>query len=260
MNTQVRENYGIPLVSVIMPAHNSEKYIRQSIQSVQNQTLKNWELLIIDDASRDDTVQIILGFSQNDPRIKLHINKTNKGTAWCRNYGMKISTGKTVAYLDSDDIWYPDKLERQLTLLEQKSADLVYCSYGYIDEDGMRSQSYFLVPETASLEKMLKQNVIGCSTVMLTKEIATQYYFSRQFYFEDFVFWLSLLQDGKQMYGITDVLVDYRIRKNSRSNNKLMCAKNRWHVFREFSGFSRMKSLYYMVQYAIAGIRKYLSI
>ena len=248
-----------PLISVIMPAYNSAKYIEQSIKSVQGQSYENWELLVIDDASSDETTVIIKDLAKEDCRIKLHVNDSNQGTAWCRNYAAQISQGEFVAYLDSDDIWYADKLGRQLSVLAKSDVDLVYCSYGYIDEAGVRSPKIFRVPEQVTLKQMLKQNVIGCSTVMVKKAVAAQYRFSSQYYLEDFVLWLSMLKDKKQLYGLTDALVDYRIRKNSRSNNKLLCAKHRWTVFREFLKFSRLKSMYYMVQYATAGIIKYIN-
>ena len=248
------------LVSVVMPAYNSAKYIEQSIRSVQGQSFENWELLVIDDASTDQTAQIVLDLAAQDRRIKLHVNDANQGTAWCRNYAAQLSQGDVVAFLDSDDIWHPGKLERQLRFLEKTQADLVYCSYGYIDESGIKSSKSFRAPGQATFKQMLKQNVIGCSTVMIRGTLAKQYSFPPQHHFEDFIFWLSMLRDGKQLYGMQDVLVDYRIRKHSRSNNKLLCAKHRWFVFRDFLKFSRLKSMYYMAQYALWGIIKYINI
>ena len=196
MNEQILQTDRTPLVSVVMPAYNCAKYIAQAIVSVQDQSLKDWELLVMDDASGDETASIVLELAKADPRIKLHTNPTNMGTAQCRNRAMQISRGQYIAYLDSDDIWHPEKLERQLARMKQSQADLVYCAYGYIDEDGIPSSKRFDVLEQTSIRQMLIRNVIGCSTVMVTKEIAQQYRFSSQYHFEDYVFWLALLKEG----------------------------------------------------------------
>lgn len=249
-----------PLVSVIIPAYNSACYIRQTVRSVQAQSLKDWELLVIDDASCDETARIVLDMAREDPRIRLLTNSANMGTARSRNYGVQNSKGTYVAFLDSDDLWRPDKLRRQTELLETGKADVVYCTYGYMDEDGRNDPNAFRVPQQTDLEQMLKENVVGCSTVMLPRELALQYPFTKQFYFEDYVLWLSLLKAGKRFYGITDVMVDYRIRKNSRGSNKLRCAGYRWHVYRSFMEFSPVKSLYYLLQYGFSGVLKHAEI
>ena len=260
MKEQVSEYSREPLVSVIMPAYNSAAYIHRAITSVQNQTMPDWELLVIDDASTDETAWLVHILAKEDPRIKLHTNVVNKGTADSRNLGMELSRGSFIAFLDSDDIWHPQKLEQQIAFALQKHADLVCCAYDYINVNGKRSPGFSQIPKQITLEQMLQNNVIGCSTVLITREIAAQFRFSSQYHFEDYVFWLSMLQSGKQLYGITDVLVDYQIRKNSRSNSKLLCAIHRWRVYRQFLGFSQIKSFYYLIRYTAAGIRKHLSV
>ena len=154
-----------PVVSVVMPAYNAEKYIEEAIHSVQAQTMTNWELIVIDDGSKDKTGGIIRGIAKKDCRIRYIKNETNVGVAKTRNTGISISRGQYVALLDSDDLWYPEKLEKQLVLAEESDADVVYCSYVLVNEMGEKCGRDFLVPETITLDGMLKKSVISCSTI-----------------------------------------------------------------------------------------------
>lgn len=150
-----------PLISIIMPAYNAEKYIGAAIVSVLSQTYKNWELLILDDCSSDHTVEIAESFTTIDSRIQLLRNPKNIGVAKTRNYGLYISKSKWSALLDSDDVWHQDKLEKQLAIAQSSDADIIYCSYSMIDENA-EHLSDFIVPETASYDTCSKR---ACSVV-----------------------------------------------------------------------------------------------
>lgn len=243
-----------PLVSVVMPSYNSEKYISEAIQSVIAQTYENWELLIIDDGSTDSTANIVKQFSDVDSRITLYSNSKNIGVALTRNKGMDLAKGSWIALLDSDDVWHKDKLEKQLELAQH--GDILYCSYALMDEDG-RYLSDFLVPEMTSYDAMLRESVLSCSTVLLRRQILDGHRFSAAYYHEDYVFWLELLKAGYKAVASRDILVEYRIVKGSRSNNKLKSAKNRWLIYRKTEMLSIPKAVNAFVAYAIHGMVKH---
>lgn len=257
MQINCNEQYNAPIVSILMPAYNSEKYIKQAIQSVIGQTMSNWELIVIDDQSQDSTRQIVDAFAQEDSRIHLYVNKHNCGAAKSRNRGFDLCRGCYVALLDSDDIWYPTKLEAQLKAAEKDNADIVYCSYAIIDENGQKHCNDFIVPTTTTLEAFLKRSVISCSTAFLRKNIVEHYRFPQEYYHEDLAMWLQLLEDGMNAVGVQDVLAAYRVRSDSRASNKIQVAKRRWKVYRSFMRMSWIKSAYYFVQYAFIGAVKY---
>src|SRR5690606_16903121 len=149
------------LVSVIMPAHNAAGFIAESIRSVQQQTYFNWELLVIDDASRDGTSQIVEELRAEDPRIKLHILPTNQGAGFSRNIGIKAATGKYISFLDADDLWKPHKLERQLRVMQQENVQVCFSSYELIDEEGNHLQKQIKALKFLPFKKLKKANYIG---------------------------------------------------------------------------------------------------
>lgn len=246
-----------PAVSVIMPAYNSEKYISAAINSVLGQSFANWELIIADDCSSDRTVEIVNGYIRKDKRIKCLLSDKNTGASHRRNLALSECKGKYVAFLDSDDVWHYDKLEKQVALAEESSCDIVYCSYALIDENGNKSHADFIVSEAADLNSMLVRNEMSCSTVLLKRSVADKYRFNSKFYHEDYVFWLQLLIDGYKAVGIAEVLADYRVIAGSKSHNKFRSAANRWSIYRKFLHIPLFKSLILMAEYTASGISKY---
>lgn len=246
-----------PLVSVIMPAYNAEKYIEQAIRSVQKQTVRSWELIVVDDRSTDKTAEQIRRLAAEDMRIIPVYSETNHGAAESRNIALRQCRGEFVALLDADDVWHPQKLERELERARETDADLVYSSYAMIDEQGTRCFSDFIVEESTDLQSMLNCNTIGCSTVLMKAKVLEKRPFVTDFYHEDYVMWLSLLQAGCTAVGVRDILVDYRVARGSRSFNKLKSAKNRWRVYRDYLKLPLIPSVKAMVGYAINGLKKY---
>ncbi len=245
-----------PMVSVIMPAYNAGSFIAAAIQSVLNQTVMDLELIVIDDGSQDDTLRIVRETAMADLRVRCCPNDRNMGTACSRNRGLELSRGQYVAFLDSDDIWRPQKLEMQIRQMEASGADLVYSSYAVMDEEGKQCRD-FLVPGTIDLEGLLKENVIGCSTVIMRRALAERFRFRTDYYHEDYVLWLQMLQEGCKMAGVREVLVDYRFYLGSRAGNKLASAHRRWMIYRKYLNLSMGKSLWYLAHYALAGVKKY---
>lgn len=245
-----------PLVSVVMPAYNAEKYIDEAISSVISQTYTKWELLIIDDCSTDGTAKIAERFASQDSRIHLLRNLQNMGVARSRNRGINIARGEWIALLDSDDAWREMKLEKQLAVAESTNADIVYCSYSMMDETSAHL-SDFIVPETTSYNDMLKESVLSCSTVLIRRSALQQHRFSTEYYHEDYVLWLELLKSGYRAAASREVLSDYRIVRESRSNDKLKSAKNRWLIYRKTEKLPLLKSILVFAAYAVNGILKY---
>lgn len=247
----------VPAVSVIMPAYNCERYIEKAVRSVLTQSFKDFELIVLDDGSSDNTKEIVRCLAKEDGRIVFLENECNMGVAATRNRGLDISRGKYIALLDSDDIWCETKLERQIAKLESERADICYCSYAIIDADGEKIKRDYKVPETVGLNRMLRENYIGCSTVVISREALGNYRFLTDFYHEDYVLWLELLQNGAKAVGCRETLAQWRLIKNSRSFNKKRSAAHRWRIYTDYLHFSRLKSAWLFVFYTLNGIKKY---
>lgn len=246
-----------PLVSVLMPAYNGENYIEKAVRSVLAQSLSDWELILIDDCSLDGTWEIACRLAQEDGRIRLYRNGQNLGPARTRNYGLDLCRGAYVALLDCDDLWYPEKLEKQVALAKVTEADIIYCGYAIVDENGRRQCRDFTVPESTDVAATLVQSVISCSTALLDKRIAEQYRFPVDYYHEDLALWLQILGDGRKAVGIPEILAQYRVHPQSRACEKWKVARRRWKLYRSMLGMSVGKTAYYFLQYAWEGIRKY---
>lgn len=247
-----------PLISVIMPAYNAAQYIEEAIRSVMDQTLTDWELLVIDDCSADETCSVVERLTEEDSRVRLICREENSGgAAKVRNQGIDQCRGDYVAFLDSDDIWLPGKLLAQLEMLQQAGADLCYTSYAVIDSCGNPAKPDYLVPEQTDFESMLRENVIGCSTVLLRRELAQKYHFNTDFYHEDYILWLQLLKDGCRAAGCTQVLTKWRYIETSRSFNKVQSAKNRWKIYRDYLKLPLLKSAGVFCSYILSGLKKY---
>jgi len=244
------------LTSIIIPAHNASGIIEKSVSSALAQSAGDMELIIVDDASIDATIQAVKAMQAKDPRIVLLKNETNQGVAETRNKGIATATGKYIAFLDSDDIWYPDKLQKQLELLESTGADLCYTSYRYMNQEGRFTGTEYIVPASVNYRGLLYENVIGCSTVVVKAEALHGFNFKKEYSHEDYVLWLEMLKAGKKAVGLPQVLVDYRV--GGRSANKLQAAKDRWVVYRKSQRLSLLESFYYFINYVLRAVRKFL--
>lgn len=246
------------LVSIITPTYNCSKFIEQTIESVLNQSYSNWEMIIVDDCSDDDTVKIAKRYSKEDQRIKVFYNKTNKGPALTRNKAIKIASGRFIAFLDGDDTWRPEKLKKQLKFQIKNKYAFTYTSFGRIDEEGQKIGKTN-APSELTYDDLIKTCPIGCLTV-----IYDTLYFDKQFMpiidkRQDYALWLKLLRKVDKAYGLNEVLADYRIHSNSISSNKLHAAKYQWLVYRKKENLPFHKALYAFSFYTFHGfIRKYL--
>ena len=244
------------LVSIIMPAWNSEKTITDSIQSVLSQTYESWELIVINDASQDRTVAIVDSFASEEPRIKILTNKENKGVSYSRKRGVAEAKGEWIAFLDSDDLWTKDKLEKQTALFESNQADLIFTGSAFIKADGTPYSWIMRIPEKIIYRELLKQNVISNSSVLVRKELLQKHMVDGDYIHEDYACWLGCLREGTRAQGIDEPLLIYRISATSKSGNKIKAAKMNWNTYRK-AGLSVFEAAYYMIWYCIRGFQKY---
>ena len=246
-----------PLVSVVMPVYKARDFVEEAIRSVMAQTVTDWELLIIDDCSPDDSYDLANALAERDERIRLIRNERNMGVARTRNRGIELSRGKYIAFLDSDDIWYPTKLAAQIELLEQTGAALSYCSYRIVDAGGKPVKPDYLVPSRVSYEDLLKENVVLCSSIVVPAELAKKLRFNTDFYHEDYVFLLDILKEGHMAAGCTEIQAAWRYMEDTRSFDKRKAALNRWRIYRDYLKLPLPKSAWVFSCYAFAGVRKY---
>ncbi len=246
--------------SVIIPAFNCEHTIRETVHSALAQTYASMEILIVDDASQDNTAQLMQELSEEDDRIRVFFLSRNGGVANARNFLFQEAHGEYLAFLDSDDLWKSEKLEKQIQLLEAEKCDLVYSSYSFIDREGKRLGHDKIVPEHCSLKALLKENYLLPSTVVMRTAWLQDRFMDGSYSHEDFVFWLGLLQDGAFARGCVEPLVLYRLSDTNRSGDKFNAAKNRWVVYRKFLHLSIPVASWYFVQYTLNGLRKYWGI
>lgn len=235
-------DYG--LVSVIMPSYNSADYIDESIQSVIDQTYENWELLITDDCSTDDSVAVIERYCHLDKRIRLFRMEKNCGAGVCRNRSISEAQGRFIAFCDSDDQWYADKLEKQLAFMIEKNCALSYTSYMMCNEVG-KKVGIVVCKNSETFFSIQCCNGIGCLTAVYDTAKVGKVYMPTIRKRQDWGLWLTILRKCKIAYGLKEPLAVYRLRSNSISNNKLSLVKYNLKVYREILKFSMIKSYFF---------------
>lgn len=247
----------VPEVSIITPLYNSAQFVGDAVASVVAQTFTDWELIVVDDCSSDDSVRLVGSLVAADARIKLIKLAANAGAAVARNTGIGAATGRYIAFLDADDIWCPDKLQRQLDFMRANNCPFVFSVYDKITEDG-KVLGRVDVPRQVNYRALLKTNVIGCSTAIYD----TAYFGKVEMPLirkrQDFGLWLRLLKKVDYACGINEPLAAYRVRKQSVSSNKLSVLSYNWQLYRQVEGLSLLASAYYFSHYAVRGVlRRY---
>lgn len=251
------EKYIDDLVSIITPAYNAAAYITETIESVLAQTYPNWEMLIVNDCSKDNTEEIVQSYAKKDKRIKLINLKQNSGAATARNTAIQNAKGRYIAFLDSDDLWKKEKLQKQIQFMQKNGYAFTYTSYEHFKETKENIQNQVQIPKSLNYNQALKGNKIGCLTVMLDKKQIQNIHFTTQKH-EDYILWLNILKQGRTAYGIQESLALYRTGNNkSISGNKLQSALWTWKVYRESQKLSVVKSMYYMWFYVVNGLKKH---
>jgi len=248
------------LVSIITPIYNSEKFIESAIKSVQDQTYPYWEMILIDDGSTDGSINLVRTFLDNDERIQLISLQENQGPAMARNEGIKMARGRYIAFLDSDDLWLPVKLDKQLKFMNINNSPLSFSAYQKIDENGNIIGQVSIKKTKISYTDLLKTNHIGCLTAMIdTKLLGEKMYMPFVKKRHDHGLWLSIVNKGYTAFGINEVLAQYRCRKNSISHDKINILHHQWKLYREIERLSFIRSMYYMLSYAWYGFIKWIA-
>jgi len=213
-----------PLVSIIMPVYNSKKYVKESINSVVSQTYSQWELIIIDDCSKDNTYEFLFAEYSDNKKIKILQNNYNSGAGVTRNKGLENAQGSLIAFLDADDLWLPEKLSKQVTFMNERSCAIVHTSYCFINELGIKIPGRVDVSEVVTLRSYMRNTEIGMSTSLLDKRVVGDFRLGAMRTRQDTFLWLTLLSNGHVATGLNEQLVEYRIRGGQISGNKLVIA------------------------------------
>lgn len=241
-------------VSVVMPAYNCENYIAKAIDSVLEQNV-NLELIIINDCSKDNVDDVVNKYL-DDPRIKYIHNKENLGVARTRNKGVYMAEGIYVAFLDSDDWWAPDKLEKQLKALDETDAVMCATARELMTAAGESTGRIIEVPKRVSYKKLLYGNIINCSSVLIEQKIMKKYDMKWDDAHEDYITWLSILRDYGDAVLINEPLLKYRLSEAGKSRNKFKSARMHYKSLR-YMGFGRLKSSIYFIAYGFNGVKKH---
>lgn len=226
----MKELYDNKIVSVIIPVYNSEKFIGETINSVLNQTYKEIEIVLVDDCSKDNSRKIIEQFMKKHKNIVYHLQEKNEGAAVARNTALDIAKGRYIAFLDSDDLWYPQKVEKQLNLMQEKNAAFSYTAYEIVDESGALIKNKIKIIKELKYKQLLKRTVVSTPAVVIDRCIIGSLKMPNRRTGQDYAYWLLLLRKVEIAYGLDESLAKIRKREGSLSKNKLQNIKDVWEV------------------------------
>jgi glycosyltransferase involved in cell wall biosynthesis len=246
-------------VSIITPVYNSAKYIGECINSVLAQSYGNFEMILVDDGSTDNSEEIIKEFQKSDDRLILIRLKENSGPAIARNTGIKKASGRYMTFLDGDDVWFPNMLEKSINTLKERNCSFVFSSYKSCDENLEPLLSDFIVPGKAAYRDILKSNSISCLTAFIDIGKLGKKYMPNIRKRQDYGLWLAYLKEIDHAVGIKEPLAIYRIRRNSLSRNKFSAMKYQWQVYTKLEKLDFLKSVYYLSHWGVRGLMKYRS-
>lgn len=244
------------LVSIITPTYNCGDYIEETIRSVINQTYVNWEMIIVDDVSTDDTEEIVKKYTNSDQRIKYYKLKINSGAAVARTKAIEMANGSYIAFLDSDDLWTRDKLEKQLNFMEENNINFSCTSYEQIDEKKRKLGKIVKCISKTDYNRMLLDCPVGNSTVIYNVDNLGKFKVPNIRKRNDDALWLQILKKEQYIYGLNEVLMKYRIRDASISSNKFSLIKYHWKLYREIEKFSAMRSAFHIMYWCVLKIFK----
>jgi teichuronic acid biosynthesis glycosyltransferase TuaG len=247
----------MPLVSIITPAWNAEDFVGEAIRSVQEQGITDWEMLVADDCSTDGTATVVEVFASQDPRVRLIRCGRNGGPARARQAAIDKASGRYLAFLDSDDLWLPAKLERQLPFMAHKGAALTYTSFRRISEDGVDIGQVFAIPQSLTYRQLLCNTAIATLTAIIDRDVAGEVSMTDAGY-DDFCLWLSVLKRGHKAYGLQEDLARYRVRGNSVSSRPLRSAAWVWNIYRNVEHLSFIKSAWCLANFGVRAYAKRL--
>lgn len=245
----------MPQVSIITPCYNASRFISQTIDSVLTQTFTDWEMIIVDDGSKDDSSDIVEKYVEKDSRIRL-IQQPNGGSANARNHGIREATGRYIALLDADDLWLPQFLEKQIEFMKEKKAICVYSSYKRIDENSNEILKPLICRSFVNYKKMQITNFIGCLTGLYDSSKYGKKYLDEKLKSirDDYAYWLEIVKLENAAYGNPEVLACYRVIKSSTTGNKLKLVKKQFWFYRNYLKLSFARSLCNLLFWGLRGL------
>lgn len=245
------------LVSVITPCYNGAKYIAQTIESVLAQTYTDWEMIIVDDGSKDHSAELVRGYSEKHPGIQL-LQQENSGSAAARNRGIRHAKGQYIALLDADDLWEPEFLEKQIAFMREKNAVCVYSSYRYIDGDSKEILRPVICRSKISVKDMMVTNYIGCLTGLYDIRKYGKIYLHEELKSirDDYAYWLDIVKLENAAYGNQEILARYRVLANSATGNKKKLIKQHYRFYRSYLHLGICQSLVNTMRWGINGVKK----
>lgn len=244
------------LVSIIMPSYNASRFIAESINSVFLQAYSNWELLIVDDCSMDNSVRIAQKFVDIDKRVRLFPLEKNVGAAAARNVAIGQAKGQYIAFLDSDDVWEEDKLKKQLAFMEENSYAFTFSNYYVMEEDGRKIGNIVRVPTSLTYHQYLRNTIIGCLTVIIDRKQTGDFRMPLIKSSHDMALWLLIMKRGFKAYGMKETLAGYRLVPTSNTAKKWKAAKDVWKVYRKIEGLSVLYAMYCFCGYVLHAVLK----
>ena len=247
------------LVSIIVPVYNAENFIEETMDCVSAQTYTNWELLLVEDCSSDNTVTIIQQYLEKtrDDRIRLIRQPSNLGAARARNRGLREANGRYVAYLDADDLWVPEKLEKELAFMKEKGAAFAFTGYEFADENGKGMGKIVHVPEKLTYRQALSNTTIFTTTVMFDlQQLSREQLEMPIMKSEDTALWFKVLRSGVTAYGLDENLVKYRRAGKSLSSNKLEALRRIWNLYRRAEGMNVINSAWHFCFWALRAVKR----
>lgn len=245
------------LVSIITPVYNAGKVIERTIGSVLKQTYQNWEMILVDDCAEDNSAEIIKGIATTEPRIKYYKLEQNSGAAVARNKAIEVAEGRFLAFLDADDFWLENRLQRELDLMKEKNCAFVYAATQMIDENDQKLGDYTPVPEWTDYKHLLKRTVIATSTVLLDMNKIGDFSMPLRRSGQDYATWLMLLRRVDKAYGINEPLVLYRISPKSLSSNKFKSIKQVYGIQTKDEGLNPIYAGYNTLCFCLYAFKKH---
>lgn len=254
----MKKSYKKELISIITPVYNCEKLIKETIDCVISQTYENWEMILVDDCSTDKSANIIKEYEKKDNRIKYIKLKENSGAAIARNTALENSSGRFIAYLDSDDLWKKEKLEKQVNFMLENNYAFTCTDYEKIDENGKSLNKIIKIPKKVNYNLFLRNTIIQTVGVMVDtkltgKEVLVMPNIRRR---QDAATWCQILKTGHDCYEVPENLSYYRVVSNSLSSNKFKAVKGTWSLYRDIEKLSLFKSCYCFIGYAFNAVKK----
>jgi teichuronic acid biosynthesis glycosyltransferase TuaG len=246
-----------PLVSIITPAYNVEAFLSETINSVLEQTHKNWEMIVVDDCSRDGTANVAQRFASQDSRVIFVQHDKNSGPAEARNTAVKRARGRFIAFLDSDDQWLPKKLERQLKFMAERGLSFTFTPYRRISTETDSPGKLIAVPNQISYRDLLKHTAIATSTVILDREKTGPFSLVKGMGYDDFILWLDILKRGHTAVAFHEDLMRYRLVPQSVSHDKIRSAKWVWNIYRKHEKLSLLDACWCLMNYGLRGYFKH---